>query len=112
MDGTLDVLRHVVHYSCHFGVPFLFARLFWKEHWRQAGLIMVGTMLIDLDHFLADPVFDPARCSVGFHPLHTKWAAMIYGGLLAVPSWKLRAIATGCLWHLCTDYLDCRMAGF
>ena len=52
----MDLVRHIVHYSCHFAVPFLFARLFWKEHWRNAGLIMVGTMLIDLDHFLADPM--------------------------------------------------------
>ena len=28
---------------------------------------MLTTMLIDLDHLLANPVFDPDRCSINFH---------------------------------------------
>lgn len=111
MDDPLDMLRHFVHYSLHWLLPFAFARLFWQENWRKAGLIMVGTMLIDLDHLLADPVFDAGRCSVGFHPLHSKWAAMAYVGVLAIPSWKWRAIGAGCLWHLGTDSIDCLLGG-
>ena len=72
---------------------------------------MVGTMVIDLDHILADPVFDPNRCGIGFHPLHTLWAGIVYGGLLAVPSWKVRALSIGCLWHLSTDAIDCLLGG-
>lgn len=102
-----EFFRPVVHWSFHLLVPFLFGRLFWKEHWWQAGLIMLGTMLIDVDHVFADPVFDPNRCSIGFHPLHTAWAAIAYAGLTLAPSWKLRAIAVGCLWHLVTDGIDC-----
>ncbi len=68
---------------------------------------MMSTIVIDLDHLLADPIFDPDRCSIGFHPLHTIWAAIAYGLLLAIQSWKLRAICAGCLWHLCTDAFDC-----
>ena len=68
---------------------------------------MLCTMLIDLDHLLAQPIFDPDRCSLGFHPLHTWWAAIIYGGLLLLPSWKWRAVGTGCVLHLCTDGIDC-----
>jgi hypothetical protein len=68
---------------------------------------MLGTMLIDVDHVLADPMFDPNRCSIGLHPLHTPWAAIAYAGLAFAPSWKLRAIAVGCLWHLVTDGIDC-----
>jgi hypothetical protein len=103
----MDLLRHTIHYSCHLVVPFLIARVLWKQHWRQAGFLMVGTILIDLDHLLADPIFDPNRCSIGFHPLHTIWAAAMYGGLLFLPSWKWRAVAVGCLWHLATDCMDC-----
>ncbi len=58
---------------------------------------MLATMLIDLDHLLADPVYDPARCSIGFHPLHSWWAAAIYLAMAAVPSWKWRAVPVGCL---------------
>lgn len=107
MDGDLEVFRHLVHYANHLLVPFVFARLLWRKMWRTAGMIMVATILIDLDHLLADPVFDPQRCSIGFHPLHTGWAAIVYAVLLAIPSWKCRAVGVGCLWHLGTDALDC-----
>jgi hypothetical protein len=102
-----DLLRQVVHWSFHLVVPFLLGRLFWKEYWWQAGLIMLATMAIDLDHVVADPVFDPNRCSIGFHPLHTLWAGIGYAALLLAASWKLRAAASGCLWHLATDGIDC-----
>ena len=72
---------------------------------------MMGTIVIDLDHLLADPIFDPNRCGIGFHPLHTPWEGIVYAGLLAVPSWKVRAVATGCLWHLSTDAIDCLLGG-
>ena len=111
MEIVSDVHRYVIHYSFHLLVPFVLSKLFWKENWWKAGIIMVGTMVIDLDHLLVDPVFDPNRCSIGFHSLHTHWAGIIYGGLLVVPSWTLRAVAIGCLWHLCTDGIDCLLGG-
>jgi hypothetical protein len=110
MEIVSNVLRHSIHYSFHILVPFLFGKLFWKENWWKAGLIMLGTMVIDIDHLLATPVFDPDRCGIGFHPLHTPWSAIVYVGLLAVPSWKIRAVATGCLWHLGTDAIDCLLS--
>ncbi|MDG1462000.1 MAG: DUF6122 family protein [Gammaproteobacteria bacterium] len=102
-----DFFRHIIHYGCHLLLPFFLAYCFWKEHWRQAGMIMLATMLIDLDHLLADPMFDANRCSINFHSLHTAWAATAYGLLLAVPSWKWRAVGLGCLLHLVADALDC-----
>lgn len=111
MESDFGVVRHLIHYSLHLLVPFAIAKLFWKENWRTAGFIMLATMLMDLDHLLADPIFDPNRCSLGFHPLHTVWAGLVYCGLLAMPSWKWRAVAVGCLWHLCTDFIDCRLGG-
>lgn len=111
MEGHIDVFRHIIHYSFHLLVPFIFAQLFWAKNRWKAGLIMVGTMLIDLDHLMAAPIFDPGRCSIGFHPLHTLWAGGIYVGLLTVPSWKWRAVSVGCLWHLCTDFFDCLLGG-
>ena len=106
MEWDICIFRHLVHYSYHILLPLVFARLLWKESWRNVYLIMLSTMLIDLDHLLADPVFDPNRCSIGFHPLHTWWAAIIYLSFLAIPSWKLRVVSAGCLWHLCTDSID------
>ncbi|MEW6710652.1 MAG: DUF6122 family protein [Candidatus Riflebacteria bacterium] len=111
MEWDAAVLRPVIHYSFHLLLPFLFARLIWKDNWRMAGMLMLGTLLIDLDHLLADPIYDPNRCSIGFHPLHTGWAAAVYFALLAIPSWKWRAISFGCLFHLATDYLDFLLIG-
>lgn len=98
-----------MHYGFHFLVPILFGYLFWRKNWKLASLLMIATMAIDLDHLLADPIFDPNRCGIGFHPLHTLWAAIAYCILFLMPSWKLKAIAVGCLFHLCTDSLDCYM---
>jgi hypothetical protein len=104
-----DLSRLFVHYSFHLVVPFALGWWFWRKHWWQAGLIMLGTMLIDLDHLVADPIFDPHRCSIGLHPLHTIWAGLVYAGLFFIPSWKWRAVSVGCLWHLATDWMDCLM---
>ena len=101
--------RHWVHYGAHLLVPFALARLWFGERWRAAAAIMLCTMVIDLDHLLADPVFDSDRCGIGFHPLHGAWAGAGYAAMLAVPSWPWRAAAIGLLWHLCTDALDCAM---
>ena len=111
METASDVYRPIIHYSFHLLVPFVFGKLFWKENWWKAGLIMVATMVIDLDHLLANPIYDPNRCGIGFHPLHTYWAGIVSAGLLAIPSWKPRAVAAGCLWHLSTDAIDCLLGG-
>ena len=66
---------------------------------------MVATMLVDLDHLLADPVFDPNRCSIGFHVLHSYYAISVYVVMLFFP-W-VRIIAVGLLFHMLTDYQDC-----
>lgn len=108
---SYEITRHIIHYFFHFIPPFIFAYLFFKEKWKIAGLIMVATILIDLDHLLASPIFDPSRCSIGFHPLHTIWALGIYFIMIFIPSWKWRAFAFGCIWHLFTDQIDCILGG-
>lgn len=71
--------------------------------------IMVATMIIDLDHLMADPVFDPNRCSIGFHPGHTWPAIAAYGALLFFP--KFRVVGLGLLIHMVLDYTDCLWMG-
>ncbi|MBG3078750.1 hypothetical protein I4632_00670 [Proteus mirabilis] len=106
-----EIFRTLLHYSLHFLAPILLGYLFWRKNWKIASLLMIGTMAIDIDHLLATPIFDPNRCSVGFHPLHTVWAALVYFGIWFLPSWKLKAIAIGCLFHLFTDSVDCYLGG-
>ena len=66
---------------------------------------MLAGMLIDLDHLLADPVYDPNRCSVGFHPLHAYPLAIAYGLLAIFP--KTRLIGLGLVVHIMLDLIDC-----
>lgn len=68
---------------------------------------MIATMAVDLDHFLANPIYDPNRCSIGFHPLHSYIAIGVYLLLLIFP--RIRIIAIGLLIHMALDYLDCFM---
>jgi predicted cobalt transporter CbtA len=100
------MLQPIVHYSLHFLGPGLIAYLFFRKEWKRAWLIMIATMLIDLDHLLATPIFDPGRCSINFHPLHSYWALAVYVVLLFFK--KTRIIAVGLLFHLFTDFLDCQ----
>lgn len=72
---------------------------------------MVSTILIDIDHLLAKPIFDPQRCSIEFHPLHSLEALTAYFLVLLIPSWKWRAVAFGCIFHLVIDSLDCILGG-
>ena len=100
-----DILQPLVHYSLHFLAPGLIAFLFFRADWKRAWGIMLLTMLVDLDHLMADPLFDPSRCSIGTHPFHT-WPAMaLYGLMLFNP--QLRIAGTGLLFHMATDAQDC-----
>ena len=68
---SIALLRAIIHYGLHFLSPLLFAQFFKREHRIKAFWIMLATMVVDIDHLLATPMFNPYRCSVGFHPLHS-----------------------------------------
>ena len=108
----MGALQPILHYGGHWLAPFAIAWLIWRERWKQAGLVMIAANLIDLDHLLADPIFDPGRCSIGFHPLHTAYAGALYLVLLLIPKWWVRAFALGALWHLAVDLADGGMQGW
>lgn len=65
----------------------------------------MATMLVDVDHLLADPVYDPGRCSIGYHPLHSALACGIYVALCAPRATRL--VGIGLVIHMCLDGLDC-----
>ena len=105
----MALIQFLLHYGGHWLAPLLFARLSVAANWLRFGAVMLAANLIDLDHLLADPIFDPTRCSIGFHPLHGWIAAGVYLGMLAIPRWWARAFGLGALWHLVVDYGDCLM---
>ncbi len=63
-------------------------------------------MLIDLDHLLSDPIYDPQRCSIDAHVLHSPYMLIVYLGLFSYK--KTRVIGLGLLLHLLTDFIDCQ----
>jgi len=99
------LFRLGVHYLLHLVFPGVIAHTFFRQQWKKAWIIMVATMLVDLDHFFANPLYDANRCSIGFHPLHSFIAILIYCFGVVFP--KTRIIAIGLLFHMFTDYLDC-----
>ncbi|SEA65837.1 DUF6122 family protein [Bizionia paragorgiae] len=101
------MLTDLIHYGIHIGGPLLVAVLFYRTIWMKAFGIMLLGMLIDLDHFLATPLFDPTRCSINFHPLHSYYAIAIYV-LLLFPK-KTRLIALGLVIHIIADSVNCLM---
>jgi hypothetical protein len=97
--------RALIHLLLHAAVPALLAALFWRRRFLQAWVWMLLGWLIDLDHVVADPIYSPDRCSIGFHPLHTAPAIVVYGAL-AVPA-RTRLLGIGLLVHIALDALDC-----
>lgn len=112
----------MIHIALHFIVPLLVALAFYRERWRNAFMILIATMLVDIDHLLADPIYDPERCSIGFHPLHTLPAIGIYAAIFLLPlrvgrggerprlrpaARTLHLVGLGLLIHMALDGLDC-----
>lgn len=99
----------MLHIVLHFLIPLLVAVMFFRRIWLKAWIVMTLTLLVDLDHLLADPIYDPNRCSIGFHPLHHPVLIVVYGLLLFFP--KTRLIGLGLLIHMALDALDCQFMG-
>ena len=103
-------LRAILHLLLHLAVPALVAWLFFRDPqesvgFRRAWLLLLLGWVIDIDHLLADPIYAPDRCSIGFHPLHTGPAIVVYGAL-AVPR-TTRLFGIGLLIHIALDMIDC-----
>lgn len=105
------ILRTCFHYSMHFLVPGLLAYFFYRARWKHAWLILLATMLVDVDHLLATPIFDSDRCSVGFHVLHSYEAIVVYAlvFLFSKRDSNLQIVCVGLLFHMLTDVLDCHL---
>ncbi len=103
------MLRFILHYGIHFLLPVLLVVLFVKENRWQVLFILWSGIFIDLDHLLATPVFDPDRCSIGFHPLHSYLAIAVYF-LLLLPK-RTRWVGLALVIHIFADAVDCSMIG-
>ena len=99
------ILRNSIHYGLHFVFPVLVAYVFFRSNWKKVALVLIATMLVDSDHLLAKDIFDPNRCSINFHLLHSYVAIAIYCILFLFR--KTRVVALGLILHMATDFQDC-----
>ncbi len=112
----------MLHVILHFAVPVVIATAFYRPEATRAALIMIATIVVDADHLLANPIYDPGRCSIGHHPLHTVAALGFYSLLFLLPLVIRNAskagpfrsaartghlIGLGLLVHMGLDWLDC-----
>ena len=96
----------ILHYSLHFLLPLIIAILFFKKEWKKVYVIMMLTMLVDLDHLLADPIYQADRCSINFHPLHSYYAIALYF-IMSFLRKPFNIIGIGLVLHMIADYTDC-----
>jgi hypothetical protein len=99
-------MQTFIHYFLHLGFPFFMAFIFFRKDWKNVYLILLATMLVDLDHLLATPIFQANRCSFNFHYLHTYYAIIVYFLFLFFKK-PFRIIGIGLLFHMLTDLIDC-----
>lgn len=101
----LALIKTFTHYFLHLIFPAFIAYLFYRKRWKNAYFIMVATLLVDIDHLFANPIFDPDRMSIGFHFLHSYPAIAVYFLMLFFKG-NSRIIGIGLLFHMLTDYQD------
>lgn len=106
MIESVFYLKEIVHYFLHFVFPVVIALVFFKDNWKKAYLIMLITMLVDIDHVFADPIFELGRNSIGYHPLHSYPMIFLYflGSIFLKGNYKI--ISVGLLFHMFTDFQD------
>jgi len=95
------------HLILHAIIPAIVVAIVFRHDWKRAYLVMLLTMLVDVDHLLADPIYDPTRCSIGFHPLHTYLPIALYGVMSVIKS--TRYLGIGLVIHMALDSIDCQM---
>ena len=99
------MIRQNLHLVLHAAVPAVVAVVFYRDRFLVSWLKLMSTMIVDLDHLLADPVYDPGRCSIGFHPLHAYPVIGVYALATLWP--RVRIFAVGLVIHMLLDGVDC-----
>ncbi|MEO1436693.1 MAG: DUF6122 family protein [Bacteroidota bacterium] len=101
-------MQFLIHYSLHLIFPCFLAYWVFRKHWKKAYGFMLATMLVDVDHLWASPIYQADRCSIDFHTFHQYEVMPVYVALLFFKK-PWRWIGLGLSLHMLTDYLDCCM---
>ncbi|MEK6937460.1 MAG: DUF6122 family protein [Nanoarchaeota archaeon] len=71
------------------------------------SLAVVSSNLIDIDHLLAQPIYDSKRCAINFHPLHSWYTFPLWVIGLLFRNRYIRYFCLGVLLHLWLDGINC-----
>jgi len=102
-----NLLIHLVASIILITIVYLYEKKFKKTtpSLKALSLLILASNLIDLDHLLASPIYDPARCSINFHPLHSWYMFPFY--FLGLIWRRYRYLFFGIFLHLLLDWVDC-----
>ena len=81
-NGGFFNSQQINHVSGHYVLPFAIAYSIYGSNWKSVTKTMISSNLVDVDHLLANPIYDPDRCSIGFHPLHSVPAIGVYSAMV------------------------------
>lgn len=115
-----SIIHLILHVALPLGVAYLVAFNVPSLNVGYVFMVLMATMLVDIDHVLADPIYAPGRCSIWFHPLHTLWPMVCYGGMTLWPLVLNRLkkpitrkhtliglVGLGLVIHMILDWIDC-----
>tara|TARA_B100000700_G_scaffold67995_1_gene75246 strand:+ start:9043 stop:9762 length:720 start_codon:yes stop_codon:yes gene_type:complete len=97
--------QKIIHLSGHTILPIAISYACYGSSWKTAAKIMIASNLVDADHLLAKPIYNPDRCSIGSHPLHSLPMIGLYSAMLF--NKKTEPWGIGLLTHIVVDCVDC-----
>lgn len=65
---------------------------------------LLSAELIDLDHFLSRPIYNPKRNSFEVHPLHKNWKIILIVSVFLVSYRPTMFLGIGLVSHIFLDY--------
>ncbi len=98
----MNLLIHIISNLVLIAIISFFDK---KTPFKKIFLLVILSNFIDLDHIVANPVYDPSRCSINFHPLHSWYLFPVY--LVGIFLKKYKYLFYGIILHLILDKIDC-----
>jgi len=96
----------------HLAVDLAIFLLLMQIHSVDAGYadlaLILGSNLIDMDHFYSDPIYHPRRNPFTTHRVHRAWLLVIFFSVISILIRPLMFLGIGLLAHLSLDYLYIR----
>ena len=97
--------QKITHLAGHTILPIAISYAGYGSLWKSSAKIMIASNLVDVDHLLAKPIYNPNRCSIESHPLHSLPMIGLYSAMLL--NEETQEWGVGLLTHMAVDYVDC-----